>query len=184
MADGKGTELAAVQDVLQAACFAARKHSAQRRKGAAAEPYVNHVLEVAGLVAAALSEPDVNLIMAALLHDTVEDAGVTREELATHFNADVAELVAEVTDNKLLDKEERKRLQVVNTPHKSVRAQFIKLADKTANLRSILDSPPTGWRKQEYFAWAKQVVDGLSSPNSFLKAEFEVALGKLEGSLR
>jgi guanosine-3',5'-bis(diphosphate) 3'-pyrophosphohydrolase len=168
--------LQAVRDVLRAAHFAADRHREQRRKGAKAEPYVNHLLEVAELVASALAEPDPNLVMAALLHDTVEDVGVTKEELIATFSEDVANLVMEVTDDKSLPKKERKRLQVATAPHKSVRAQVIKLADKVSNLRAILASPPTDWsveRQREYFEWAKQVVDALSAPSPSLKAEFE-----------
>jgi (p)ppGpp synthase/HD superfamily hydrolase len=168
--------LQAVRDILKAAHFAAFRHSGQRRKGAAAEPYVNHLLEVAELVAGALSEPDPNLLMAALLHDTVEDVGVTKEELIGTFGEDVANLVMEVTDDKSLPKKERKRLQVVHAPHKSVRAQLIKLADKISNLRAVLASPPEDWsvqRQREYFEWARQVVDALSAPSPSLKAEFE-----------
>src|SRR5271155_706657 len=84
------TSLKAVAQVLEAARFAGEKHAHQRRKGAAAEPYVNHLIEVAGLVATALAQPDTNLVMAALLHDTIEDTGTTKEELVEHFGADVA----------------------------------------------------------------------------------------------
>jgi (p)ppGpp synthase/HD superfamily hydrolase len=166
----------AVRKIMKAAHFAAARHSGQRRKGAAAEPYINHLLEVADLVASAVAEPDPNLVIAALLHDSVEDVGVTREELVELFGADVASLVLEVTDDKSLPKQERKRLQIVHAPKKSVRAQVIKLADKISNLRAILESPPTDWsvaRRREYFEWAKQVVDALSAPNPSLKMEFE-----------
>ncbi len=162
--------------ILRAAHFAAEKHAGQRRKGKAGEPYINHLLEVAQLVSSALTEPDANLVIAALLHDTIEDAGVTKEELAERFSSDVASLVMEVTDDKSLPKPERKRLQVVNAPKKSVRAQFIKLADKISNMRSVLSSPPVHWddeRKQRYFEWAKEVVSRLSSPSPVLMAEFE-----------
>jgi GTP diphosphokinase / guanosine-3',5'-bis(diphosphate) 3'-diphosphatase len=143
-----------VQAVLKAAHFAAQKHAGQRRKGAAPEPYINHLLEVAELVASAMAEPDTNLIIAALLHDTVEDAEVTKEELVETFGSDVADLVMEVTDDKSLPRAERKRLQIVNAPKKSVRAQVIKLADKVSNLRGVLASPLADWsgeRKREYF---------------------------------
>ena len=172
----RSPEIRAVHDVLKAAHFAAEKHSGQRRKGATAEPYINHLLEVAELVSGALAEPDTNLVIVALLHDTIEDAGVTKEELAQAFGADVAELVAELTDDKTLPKAERKRLQVVNAPKKSVRAAVVKIADKMSNLRGILSSPPTDWsvqRRREYFDWARQVVDALTLPNQKLKAEFD-----------
>jgi guanosine-3',5'-bis(diphosphate) 3'-pyrophosphohydrolase len=116
------------------------------------------------------------VVMAALLHDTIEDVGVTREEIAQRFGADVADLVVEVTDDKSLPKKERKRLQIVNAPKKSVRAQLIKLADKISNLRSILASPPEDWdlrRRTEYFEWAKRVVDALSAPNPMLRELFD-----------
>ena len=156
--------LSAIQRIMAATRFAAVNHASQRRKGDAAEPYVNHLIEVAELVSNSLTEPDTDLVIAALLHDSIEDVGVTKEEIAELFGDDVAILVAEVTDDKSLPKEERKRLQVVNAPK------------KISNLRAILSSPPSGWtehRKAEYFNWAKQVIDGLAAPNPMLKAEFD-----------
>ena len=179
-------DLLSVRSVLRAARFAAEKHAGQRRKGAAAEPYINHLLEVAQMVADSLAEPDVNLVNAALLHDTVEDAAATREEIEEHFGPDVAELVGEVTDDKSLSKEERKNLQVKNASKKSARAARIKMADKISNLRSILSSPPENWdlqRRKEYFEWAKQVVDALPSPDPGLKAEFEAIYLSFERSV-
>jgi (p)ppGpp synthase/HD superfamily hydrolase len=171
-----------LQTVLEAAQFAAERHAFQRRKGSAAEPYVNHVIEVAHLVSMALNEPDANVIIAALLHDTIEDTATTREELEQRFGDDVAALVIELTDNKSLPKQERKRLQIESAPSKSERAQLIKLADKISNLRSLRISPPADWdaqRKREYINWARQVVNGLSAPNALLKAEFENAVAGL-----
>ena len=165
-----------VQPILDAALFAAAKHAGQKRKGANAEPYINHLIEVAQLVSMAVPEQDTHLVMAALLHDTIEDTGVTAEELVERFGHDVAALVEEMTDDKSLPKAERKRLQIEHAPKMSERAQIVKLADKISNLRSILSSPPADWdyqRKRQYFAWGKQVVDALSAPNPALKAEFE-----------
>jgi (p)ppGpp synthase/HD superfamily hydrolase len=172
-----------LQAILSAADFAAKKHAAQKRKGAAAEPYVNHLIEVAYLVSTATPAPDSQTVMAAFLHDTIEDVGVTAAELSEQFGPDVAALVLEVTDDKSLPKAERKRLQVEHAPHKSARAQTIKLADKISNLRSVLYSPPADWsleRRREYFAWAKRVVDGLTAPDPGLKSEFELMLKKFE----
>lgn len=177
--------LESLQKVLHAAQYAAEKHAQQRRKGATAEPYVNHVLEVARMVAEALPEPDPNLVIAALLHDVVEDAGVTRADLVAEFNEDVASLVMEVTDDKSLPKQERKRLQVEHAPHKTVRAQMIKLADKISNLRAMLNSPPEGWdlqRRKEYVIWADRVVSGLTAPSPRLMAEFRGLYVELIGS--
>jgi (p)ppGpp synthase/HD superfamily hydrolase len=175
-----------VRHIMAAARFAAEKHAQQKRKGENGEPYFNHLLEVAELIAASSPHLDVELIMAAFLHDTVEDTGVTLQELEQRFGKDVADLVAEVTDDKSLPKEIRKQLQVEHTPEKSSRAQTLKLADKISNLRAIISSPPVGWsreRKQQYFKWALQVVSGIASPNQFLKSEFDKAyqsISKLE----
>lgn len=164
-----------IRVVLKAARFASLKHVSQKRKGLAGEPYLNHLIEVAELVSLALPEPDTNVIAAALLHDTIEDTRTTRDELAQEFGEDIASLVAEVTDDKSLPKQERKRMQIEHAPHLSARAQTIKIADKISNLRGILFTPPEGWdlrRKREYFDWARRVVDACTAPNPFLKEEF------------
>jgi guanosine-3',5'-bis(diphosphate) 3'-pyrophosphohydrolase len=165
-----------IPTILAAALFAAEKHAHQKRKGAAAEPYVNHLIEVAHLVSTVASELDANLVMAAFLHDVIEDTSTTQADLVERFGQDVADLVVEMTDDKSLPKAERKRLQIEKAPKISARAQIIKLADKIANLRSLLTSPPPDWdyeRKRQYFEWGKRVVDALSQPNPTLKSEFE-----------
>jgi (p)ppGpp synthase/HD superfamily hydrolase len=179
---GQGICTEQVSRILDAALFAAQKHAAQRRKGHDGEPYVNHLIEVAGLLAQSGDSLDTNLVMAGLLHDTVEDTGVTAEELEKRFGKDVTGLVLEATDDKSLAKERRKALQVETAPHKSPRAQTLKLADKVSNLRSLISSPPAEWsreRKQEYAEWAARVVAGFTSPNPILKAEFEKAYAEL-----
>lgn len=164
--------------VLKAADAAARWHAHQKRKGAAQEPYVNHLLEVASLVADATDGRDPNLVIAALLHDAIEDQEVPREIIAEVFGEDVAALVEEVTDNKSLEKHERKRLQVEHASKKSAHAKIIKLADKTSNLRAVSASPSPDWsvkRRLEYVAWAREVVSGLRGVNDRLEAEFDRA---------
>ncbi len=161
--------------------FAARSHAPQRRKGEAEEPYVNHLAEVALLVAEATRGEDTNLVIAAYLHDTIEDQGVEHETLAAEFGRDVADLVREVTDDKLLPKAERKRLQVEHARNASPRAKHLKLADKYSNLNSILTSPPSDWsaeRKREYFEWAAKVVAGCRGANPWLEARFDAAYAR------
>jgi guanosine-3',5'-bis(diphosphate) 3'-pyrophosphohydrolase len=171
--------------VLRAADAAARWHVHQRRKGAAEEPYINHLLEVAMLVAEATDGKDPELIMAALLHDAVEDQEVPRSVIAEGFGAGVADMVEEVNDDKKLEKQERKRLQVEHAHKKSKRAKILKLADKTSNLRAIAASPPPGWsvkRRLDYIEWARQVSEGLSGVSEWLEAEFEQAAKEAERS--
>ena len=132
-----------VQTVTRAADFAARRHTHQRRKGEAAEPYFNHLAHVAALLADAGA--DANLVAAGYLHDTIEDQEVTHAELVDAFSVDVADLVAHVTDDKQLPKYRRKRLQVEHAPHLPPRAQMLKTADKISNLSALLASPPKDW---------------------------------------
>lgn len=164
--------------VTAAADFAARAHVAQHRKGLAQEPYVNHLAEVADLVARATDGADAELIAAAYLHDTLEDTPTTFEDLADRFGAAVAGLVAEVTDDKSLPKAERKRLQIESAPHKSPRARLIKIADKTSNLRALVTTPPAGWdraRLLDYVDWAEAVVSRLRGHNARLDSAFAIA---------
>jgi (p)ppGpp synthase/HD superfamily hydrolase len=164
--------------VLRAADAAARWHVNQRRKGAAQEPYITHLLEVAMLVAEATAGADPNLIVAALLHDTIEDQGVTREEIAARLSDDVAGLVVAVTDDKALPKAERKRLQIEHAPKLTPRAKILKLADKISNLRSLATSPPADWpmqRRIDYVSWTTKVVQGLRGASDLLEQEFDRA---------
>ena len=105
--------------VLKAADAAARWHVHQRRKGPAEEPYINHLVEVAMLVAEATEGKDTNLVIAALLHDAIEDSEVPHELIAENFGDDVASIVMEVTDDKSLPKAKRKLIQIETAPMKS-----------------------------------------------------------------
>src|SRR6476660_7932942 len=131
--------------LLRAASFAAQKHSGHRRKGSDGQPYINHPLEVASILANTGSVDDLDVLIAALLHDTVEDTGVTTAELTELFGAAVSSYVAEVTDDKSLSDKERKRRQVEHAPHLSAGAKLIKLGDKISNIIDITNNPPVGW---------------------------------------
>ncbi len=126
----------AIVAIMRAADFAAHKHVDQRRKDGEAEPYLNHLIEVASLVAEA-TDGDPDAVIAALLHDAVEDQGVTDAEIADLFGPTAASLVAEVTDDKSLPKQVRKDMQIAGASHKSDGASVIKLADKTGNLLAV-----------------------------------------------
>lgn len=166
--------------VLRALSFAARKHRHQRRKDREASPYINHPIDVADILVNEAGVRDVVTVVAAVLHDTVEDTDTRPEELVEAFGAEVAAVVAEVTDDKSRPKAERKRLQEEHAPHASPRAQQVKLADKIANLRDIARSPPASWdleRRRAYFDWAKRVVDGVRARHVELAAIFDEAYG-------
>jgi len=99
----------AIPKILEAAAFAAHKHRDQRRKDPAASPYINHPIALANILANEGGILDATVIVAALLHDTIEDTETTAAELRQLFGAEVADVVMEVTDDKSLPKAERKR---------------------------------------------------------------------------
>lgn len=156
--------------LLDAAHFAADRHRDCRRKDVDATPYINHPLRVAQILAEA-GVSDVEVLMAGLLHDTVEDTGTTPSELHDRFGQGVATLVAEVTDDKTLDKQVRKDLQVSTAPKKSDRAKLIKIADKISNLEDLVARPPDWSRKriEQYRHWARRVIEGCQGVNEQLE---------------
>lgn len=167
--------------LLETIRFAAEKHRHQRRKDKAASPYINHPIALAALLNAVGAVEDLAILQAAILHDTVEDTDTSYEELVAHFGVKVADIVMEVTDDKHLEKAQRKAQQIERAPHASREAAFVKLADKTCNLLDVASSPPDRWtleRRQEYFDWARQVVDRLPRVSEPLLAAFNAAFAQ------
>lgn len=163
---------------ISAIAFAAHKHRDQRRKDATASPYINHPITLVNILANEGGIDDMRVLIAAILHDTVEDTETTEQELVREFGQEIATIVLEVTDDKTLPSEERKRLQIEHAASISRRAKLVKLADKIANVRDVASSPPAGWsltRRQAYFDWAKAVVDGLRGVHPALEHIFDEA---------
>jgi guanosine-3',5'-bis(diphosphate) 3'-pyrophosphohydrolase len=173
----------AVGLLLRAISFAADKHKNQRRKDVEATPYINHPIALASVLRDEGGVTDPMILAAAILHDTIEDTETTRYELEMLFGEKVASIVSEVTDDKKLDKAERKRLQIEHAASASVEAKCVKIADKICNLRNILVAPPADWsesRKIEYFDWAKRVVDGTRGCNLRLERVFDIEHAQLQ----
>jgi guanosine-3',5'-bis(diphosphate) 3'-pyrophosphohydrolase len=163
---------------IRAVDFAAAKHRNQRRKDEEASPYINHPIALTRVLKVEAGVSDLDVLSAALLHDTIEDTETTHEELAREFGARIAGIVAEVSDDTTLPKEQRKRLQVEHAPSLSREAKLVKLADKICNVRDMVDAPPAHWplaRRQEYFDWAKDVVDRLRGTHAKLEDLFDRA---------
>ena len=166
---------AGVSGLLQALRFAAEKHRDHRRKGATAAPYINHPITVAEQLAALGLGSDVELLMAAILHDVVEDTGTTEAELVEAFGERVTRIVMEVTDDGNLRREERKSLTVSNIAGKSREARLLKLSDLIANIGDMIHHPPH-WddeRKREYLDWGEAVVNRLRGTHHGLEARFD-----------
>ena len=162
--------------------FAAEKHSNQRRKNALKSPYINHPIKVMyQLTACGIS--DVPTLMAAVLHDTIEDTATSYEEIAGFFGERVAQIVSECTNDKSMSKIDRKRFQISHTSSISTEAKLVKLADKLSNLQGIIADPPLSWsleviRGYAYWCYAvcAQIGNVNENLNDRLLATFE-ALG-------
>jgi len=164
---------------LKAMKFSAEKHRHQRRKDEQASPYINHPIEVANVLWTVGDVYDVTTIVAALLHDTIEDTNTTREEVLDNFGEEVLALVLEVSDDKSLSKQERKAGQIAKAPYLSLGAKQLKLADKICNISDIANFPPQDWswqRRFDYLEWAEAVVAGLRGVNAKLETYFDETL--------
>jgi guanosine-3',5'-bis(diphosphate) 3'-pyrophosphohydrolase len=170
-----------LKTLAQAISFAAKKHKAQKRKGADNEPYINHPLEVLNLLTGVGNVEDYNTLIAAVLHDTIEDTETTKEEIANLFGENVCQMVLELTDDKSLPKAERKQLQIEHAPHISIGAKQIKLCDKISNISDVTNNPPHDWsneRRREYVEWGEKVVAGLRGANADLEKHFDELVEK------
>ena len=172
---GKLYEQGSTFQLLSAINFAAEKHANQRRKNEAATPYINHPIAVC-FTLSECGVTDVNILIAAVLHDTVEDTDTTLPEIAMKFGPIVASLVSSVSDDKSLPKAERKRLQVVHVKTASKDTKLIKMADKLDNLTDLTKTQPKGWtskRVQGYFVWSREVIDACRGTNNELEQRLD-----------
>jgi (p)ppGpp synthase/HD superfamily hydrolase len=172
--------------ISEAAALAAQRHNRMARKGRGNEPYINHLAEVANLLASATDGTDAELVAAGWLHDSIEDTETTADELAREFTVRVASLVVEVTDDMTLSKSERRRRQVVDAPHKSAGAKLIKIADKISNIRARIFAEQTVEQRddlRDYTDWAIEVVAGCRGGNAFLDESFDEAVAQARSTL-
>ena len=161
--------------LLRAVEFAANKHRDQRRKDVDASPYINHPIKVSSLIANIGRVFDIDVLMAAILHDTIEDTCTTKDELENTFGKEIARIVLEVTDDKNLPKMKRKALQIEHAPHMSEKAKIVKIADKCSNIEDVCNSPPSDWslkRRLDYLNWAEKVVQGCRGVNEEMESYF------------
>ncbi len=175
-----------LKKLTEAISFAAKKHRRQKRKGSDQEPYINHPLEVLNLLTNVGRVEDFDILIAAVLHDTIEDTDASEAEITELFGARVSKMVLELTDDKSLPKATRKQLQIEHAPHISEGAKQIKLCDKISNIRDVSANPPDGWssaRRLEYINWGEQVVSGLRGANADLESHFDELIGAARGAI-
>lgn len=167
--------------IAKAIHFATDMHMNQPRKDKVGTPYIVHPINVFSILTSIGGVSDLAILIAALLHDTIEDTDTTRNQIKKRFGITVLAYVLECTDDKSLPKQVRKRKQIENAPHKSTGAKLIKLADKISNIADMIHNKPKGWtvkRVNKYFDWAEQVVAGLRGVNAPLETHFDNTLAQ------
>lgn len=168
--------------------FAEKAHAGQYRKGkpgAPKVPYIEHPRAVMRILHDEADVTDDVALTAALLHDTMEDCGVSHQNLVAEFGHDVADLVQELTNPADYGPGGKAAWQSAHAKTMSARAAMVKTADKTANLRDLVASPPD-WpaeRKRKYFEDARAVVQAMGKPHPALSelfsSTFLSGIGKL-----
>lgn len=171
--------------LLKAVAFAAEKHAGQTRKDAGKTPYIIHPIGVARLLWEVGQICSVNVLAAALLHDTLEDTAATEDEIEALFGQRVLYTVKEVTNDPRLTGEQNKVRQVKHAPEMSLDGQLVKLADRLYNV-SDLDNPPPDWSKEKvdgYYLWGEKLLNALTGANAGLENALQERIDA-HGSIR
>jgi hypothetical protein len=175
-----------VRRLTEALAFAAEAHRNHRRKGASQEPYINHLIEVLDLVAS-VEGGDMDVLIAALLHDVLEDTLTDYDGLVARFGERVARIVQENSDDMTLPKPERGRARLASIGKKSREARLVKFADIISNLRAIVISPPAGWSKHRrlgYLDSCRNLVEAGRGCNAEIERIFEDTAKAVERAIR
>lgn len=165
--------------------FAARAHGDQRVPGSGF-PYVVHVTKVATEVLRACEGTTLDVDLAAccaLLHDTVEDAGVTREQLVAAFGEPVAAGVLALTKDDRLPKADRMADSLARVRAQPREVWLVKLGDRVTNL----EPPPPAWsleKRRAYLAEARVILEALGEASAALSARFTQRLQAYESYCR
>ena len=146
--------------IAEAIAFAFDAHKGQLRKGEK-ELYILHPLRVFTTLIE-LGITDADMLCAAVLHDTIEDCSITADEIADNFGKTVAELVLTLSEDKLLNRAERKKQTLDKMKKASAKAKLIKAADRYDNLQ---DGFPCVWnteKKLQYLKESKLLIEALT----------------------
>ncbi|KAL3984703.1 HD domain family protein [Acanthocheilonema viteae] len=167
--------------IIKAADLAARRHRQQRRKDITQTPYINHPIGVAYILTNEGQITDTATIIAAILHDVVEDTKTTDEEIREMFGDEVADIVKECTVIKNMKREVRMKFELEKASGLSHKAKLVHLADKLYNIRDIERGTPFGWTKQqvtEYILFAKDLLRNIRGINEPLETALDDIINK------
>uniref|UniRef100_A0A915AEB2 Guanosine-3',5'-bis(diphosphate) 3'-pyrophosphohydrolase MESH1 n=1 Tax=Parascaris univalens TaxID=6257 RepID=A0A915AEB2_PARUN len=167
--------------IMKAVDLAARRHRRQRRGDPARTPFINHLVGVAYILTNEAKVYDTVTIVAAILHDIIEDTETTYVEIREMFGNEVATIVSECTIDKSQLRDARKKRQIVNASKLSHKAKLVELADKLYNLRDIERVMPVGWtarHKREHFEWLRDYVAVMKGTNEALETAIDEVISR------
>jgi (p)ppGpp synthase/HD superfamily hydrolase len=152
--------------------YASKKHKGQIRKDPYKTPYIVHPMGVAKILWEEGNVRDVDVLVAALLHDTLEDTDATEFEIEGIFGSRVLSIVKEVSNDPRLSGQENKQRQIELAPFMSQEAKLVKLADRLCNIRDLQRSTPLNWSKEDiehYFSWGEKLVRAFAGTDEQLE---------------
>lgn len=161
--------------------FAGKQHVGQWRKDEARTPYIVHPIGVSELLWNVGGVRDGDILIAALLHDTLEDTEATPAEVEALFGKQVLRIVEELTNDPSLSTAENKQRQIDHAPQMSQGAKLIKLADRIYNINDLYTSPPLSWSEEhiaQYIGWGIKLREALKGTNAPLEAHFDQLVSK------
>lgn len=176
----KSGEQQEILRLLSAIECAADAHEGQIRKDEARTPYIHHPLTVCCNVWREGGITNTDVLIAALLHDTLEDSKkITSRDISESFGEHVSKMVEELTNDKKLSSADNKKRQIDKAPSMSIEAKTIKLADRLANIRDLISTPPVDWDRsklEEYFEWGHKLLAALRGSCIGLETALETVL--------
>lgn len=164
-----------LEKLLKAIEYAAKKHERQVRKNIEKTPYIIHPIGVAELIWNVGNVRSINVLISAILHDTLEDTDAKENEIKTLFGPRVLYTVKELTNDSNLSTEENKQRQVDHASSMSLDAQLVKLADRLYNVKD-LKNPPLNWsidKINNYYDWGEKLLKSLKGTNETLEIALE-----------
>jgi guanosine-3',5'-bis(diphosphate) 3'-pyrophosphohydrolase len=165
--------------IAAALMYALEKHASQKRRDGS--PYVAHPIRVAESLRSIGGVADPEVVMAALMHDLIEDTDCEYDDLRKRFGTRIADLVAVLSGDMRLPKPERRAEVIERARHGSKEVKAIRLADRLDNLLDMAGFSLA--RKLEYLEGSRRTLAACRGANAGLEAALERAIARLEQEL-
>jgi len=170
--------ISSIDRFARAMVYACEKHAGATRDDGIT-PYAIHPIRVAENLRRLCGERDENILIAALLHDTIEDAAVSYDDIASKFGVEVAGLVAELSNDNRLPKARRRAAMMDHLHDLSPKAKRIKLADRLDNVTDLIRGIGTREKRLRYHDETERLLDALAGTCEPLESAIREALREL-----